>query len=270
VKRVAIACFVFNLAASPALASGIKAAAGAVGMAAISAVGCTLTQIYDPIDDEAEDDGFDRRGFFFGMNAGFAGENFSDKPVNDIADIFEVQPDQLIAPVPGPDTTAKADNSWTIKEGGGYRCHSRYSVGVTFQHFGGFDTQWTGPLGTGGHDIDIFYATVDVKGYLLTGRYQPYLLLGGGTMTVKTKVTNPTGVYATMENPMPPPDNVAIYGPVTQSRSYMDFAFRFGGGIDLYATKHIVINIDANYLAPLGSVSGVGMYTIGAGIGYRF
>lgn len=269
-KRVAIAWFAFNLVASPALASGIKGVAGTIGMGAISAVGCLLTQIYDPIDDESADDGFDRRGFFFGMNAGYAGENFADRPVNDIADIFEVQEYQMIAPVPGPDTTAKADDSWTIKEGGGYRCHSRYSAGATIQHFGGFDTDWTGPLGMGNGDIDIFYATVDLKGYLLTGRYQPYLLVGGGTMSVKEKVTNPTGVTTLTPNMMPPPTNVATFGPVIQSRSYMDFAFRFGGGIDLYATKHIVINIDANYLVPVGQVTGVSMFTIGAGVGYRF
>jgi opacity protein-like surface antigen len=273
VKRIASVLFVFSLVASPALASGVKAVAGTLGMGAVSSVLCVLNQIYDPEDEDASGEDFDRRGFFVGVSGGYAGDNFSDRPVNDIADIFQVQPEQLIAPIPGPDTTANADNSWTIKTGPGYRCHSRYSVGASFQHFGGFDTQWTGPLGTGGADIDIFAATVDIKGYLLTGRYQPYLLLGGGTMNVKTKVTNPTGISAlTPIDPVPPapPLNTPVFGPVIQSRNYTDFVFRFGGGVDLYATEHIVVNIDANYLAPVGKVSGVGMFTIGAGIGYRF
>jgi opacity protein-like surface antigen len=264
---------VLNFVASPALASGIKAVAGTLGMGAVSGVLCVLTQIYDPVEEEPSSDDFDRRGFFIGVNAGYAGENFSDKPVNDIADIFAVQPEQSIAPIPGPETTANPDDSWTIKTGPGYRCHSRYSIGATFQHFGGFDTEWTGPLGTGAADIDIFAATADIKGYLLTGRYQPYLLVGGGTMHIKTKVTNPTGIAAlTPIDPVPsqPPLNTPVFGPVIQSRSYTDFVFRFGGGVDLYATEHVVVNIDANYLLPLGQVSGVGMFTIGAGIGYRF
>jgi opacity protein-like surface antigen len=270
VKRIAIACFAFNLVASPALASGIKAVAGTAGMAAASSILCLFTGIYGAEDEDASSEGFDRKGFFLGINAGYAGENFSDRPVNDIADIFTNQPRLGLEPTPGPETTASADDTWSIKGRGGYRCHSRYSVGATIESFGGFDTDWSGALGRGGADIDIFAATVDVKGYLLTGRYQPYLLLGGGTMHVKTKVTNPTGIVTTYPNEDPPPDNFAITGPIIQSRQYTDFVFRFGGGLDVFATDHVVVNLDANYLLPLGQVSGVGMFTIGAGIEYRF
>jgi len=131
------------------------------------------------------------------------------------------------------------------------RLRPRYSVGATLEYFGGFDTQWTGITGTGSDDIDVFVATTDVKGYLLTGRYQPYLLLGGGAMHIGTKVTNSTTG-------------------VTQSRNFTDFVFRFGGGLDFYATEHVVVNIGANYLIPLGEVSGVDLYTVGGGIEYRF
>jgi hypothetical protein len=64
---------------------------------------------------------------------------------------------------------------------------------------------------------------------------------------------------------------LAIVGvPVTQSRDYTDFVFRFGGGFDIYATEHVVVNIGASYLLPLGEVSGVELYTVGGGIEYRF
>ncbi|MBW2494841.1 MAG: hypothetical protein JRE43_08815, partial [Deltaproteobacteria bacterium] len=187
-KRTAIALFVLNFVASPALADGIKGVAGTLGMGALSTVACVLTGVYLPDEEEASAEDFDRRGFFIGVGAGFAGENFSRRPVNDIADIFSNQP-RLAVTYAGPQAIAKADDSWSVKGRGGYRCHSRYSVGATLEHFGGFDTDWSGLLGRGDDDIDIFVATVDIKGYLLTGRYQPYLLFGGGTMNVSTKVT---------------------------------------------------------------------------------
>jgi opacity protein-like surface antigen len=107
----------------------------------------------------------------------------------------------------------------------------------------------------------MFAATTDIKGYLLTGRYQPYLLLGGGALHVKTEVTNPTGVL-TFGKP--------TIRPVTQSRKFTDFVIRLGGGFDVYATDHVVVNISASYLFPLGEVSGVELFTAGGGIEYRF
>jgi len=271
VKRIATALFVLSLVASPARADGIKAVAGTAGMASISSILCLLTVLEIVMwDAEPSNEGFDRRGFFLGVGAGFAGENFSDKPVRDIADIFSNQPQLDVPILSDDDPKATADNSWSVSGRGGYRCHPRYSVGATLEGFGGFDTQWTGPTGTGGDDIDIFAATVDIKGYLLTGRYQPYLLLGGGTMNISTKVTNPTAIVGVVPNGAPPPDNFAIFGPKTQSRRYTDFVVRLGGGFDIYTTDHVVVNIGATYLFPLGEVSGVNLFTVGGGIEYRF
>jgi hypothetical protein len=193
----------------PARADGIQGVAGALGTGAISSALCTLTAVYGWGEEDLSSEGFDRRGFFIGAGGAFAGENFSNKPVNDIADIF------------GAGTIANADDSWSVNSGGGYRCHPRYSVGATFEYFGGFDTQWTGALGTGADDIDIFSVTADIKGYLLTGRYQPYLLLGGDVMKIDTKVTNPTGNLSFGQPGI---------RPVTQAREYMDFVIRLGGG----------------------------------------
>jgi hypothetical protein len=135
-------------------------------------------------------------------------------------------------------------------------------VGVSVEYFGGFDTQWTGgDLGTGSDDIDIYAVTADIKGYLLTGRYQPYLLLGGGTLVTDTSVTNPTGSLSFGQ---------PRTRPVTQSRVFADFVLRFGGGIDVYATDHVVVNIGASYLLPAGEVNGVDLFTAGGGIEYRF
>ena len=280
-KRIATVLFAFSLVASPAHADGVKAIASTLGMGAVSSMLCALTVIYGADEEDSSSEDFDRRGFFIGAGGGFAGENFSDNPVRDIGDIFSNQPALGIVNAPGPDfeTTATSDDSWSAKGYGGYRCHPRFSVSASIEYFGGFDTQWTGVLGTGGDDIDIITGGFDIKGYLLTGRYQPYLLLGGGTMAIDTKVTNPTGITGTCPptatpgcDPTldPPPPTEAIIGPVTQHRSYKDFVFRVGGGFDVYATEHVVVNIGASYWLPLGEVSGVDLFTVGGGIEYRF
>jgi hypothetical protein len=262
--------FILSFVASPASADGIKAAAGTIGTAGISSILCTLTQLYDWGGADSATEGFDRKGFFIGVGGGFAGENFSDQPVNGIADIFSNQSNLDVPIIDGPKTTASADDSWSVHGRAGYRCHPRYSVGATLEGFGGFDTQWSGVLGTGSDDIDIFVATVDIKGYLLTGRFQPYLLLGGGTMHTDTKVINETGIVGTIPNGAPPPDNLPLFGPKVQRGGDTDFVFRFGGGLDVYATDHVVVNIGATYLAPLGEVSGTDVFTVGGGIEYRF
>ncbi len=269
-KRIAIVLLVSSFVALPARADGVKGAVGTLGMGALSTFLCTLTVIYGPEEEESSSDDFARKGFYVGAGGGFAGENFSDRPVGDIADIFSNQPGKGIPILAGDKAKGHSDDSWSVNGRGGYRCHPRYSIGAWLEYFGGFDTQWNGPLGSGGDDVDIFAVGAEIKGYLLTGRYQPYVLVGGGTMHIETKVTNPTGVAGTTPNAMPPPDNIPTIGPVIQSRDYTDFVFRFGGGVDLYATKHFVVNVGASYWLPMGEVSGVDLFTIGGGIEYRF
>jgi opacity protein-like surface antigen len=275
VKRIAIALFVLNFVASPALADGIKGVVGTIGMGVLSTMFCVLTDVYLLEDEEEEDtsgEDFDRTGFFVGVGGAYAGENFGVRPVNDIADIFSNRQVDGDFFYPGPEAVGRSDDTWSVSGRGGYRCHPRYSIGATLEYFGGFDTDWSGATGMGSDDIDMFVGTVDIKGYLATGRIQPFLLLGGGTMTVQTKVTNPTAVQKSTEV-TPPTDPTTFLpnrGPVIQSRSYQDFVFRFGGGIDVYATENVVVNVGATYLLPMGLVKTLDLFTIGGGIEYRF
>lgn len=272
-KRIAIAVFVLNFVASPALADGIKAVSGALGMGALSTALCVLTNVYLLEDEEEEEpsgEDFDRTGFFVGVSGAYAGENFGRQPVSDIADIFsnrQVDGDFVYA---GPEAIGKSDNTWSVSGRGGYRCHARYSIGATLEHFGGFDTDWRGPTGMGSADIDMFVGAVDIKGYLATGRLQPFVLVGGGVMAAQTKVTNPTAVRQSTEDPPDSGIYVPKRGPVIQSRSDQDFVFRFGSGIDVYATENVVVNVGATYLLPVGVVKSLDLFTIGGGIEYRF
>lgn len=274
-KRIAILLLVWIFAATPAYADSVKAVAGSIGMGAVSSVLCVLTGIYMLEDEEEEDtsgEDFDRTGFFVGVGGAYAGENFGVRPVNDIADIFSNRQVDGDFFYPGPEAVGRSDDGWSVSGRGGYRCHPRYSVGVNLEYFGGFDTDWSGATGMGSDDIDMFVGAVDIKGFLATGRLQPFLLIGGGTMAVQTKVTNPTAVQKSspVDPQTVPPTYLPNRGPVIQSRSYQDFVFRFGGGIDVYATENVVVNVGATYLLPVGLVKTLDLFTIGGGIEYRF
>ena len=45
---------------------------------------------------------------------------------------------------------------------------------------------------------------------------------------------------------------------------------RFGGGIDLYATKNVVVTVGADYVLPFDDLKDLDYISIGWGIEYRF
>jgi hypothetical protein len=262
VKRIAAVICSILLCSTAARADGVKAVAGTLGTGAISSVLCLLAVEYlDKGETSAE--GFDRRGFFVGASGFYAGENFSENPAKDVESIF------------GPLTTSSSDDSWSVQGHVGYRCHPRFSVAASGEYFGGFDTSWAGFQGAGSDDIDLYAVTVDLKGYLLTGRYQPFLMLGGGTMSMDTKPVNPTGIICKVGEVCPPgsmnpPATVPTFGPLEQAAHDEDFVFRFGAGIDLYATRNVVVSIGGNYMLPVGTLVRLDLYTIGGGVEFRF
>jgi opacity protein-like surface antigen len=115
---------------------------------------------------------------------------------------------------------------------GGYRFHPNLAVEGDFQYFTGFDISEKG--GSKLATADTLAVTVNAKGYPLTGRFQPYGLLGLGFM-----------------------------------RSYFEhgtndsvFAVRLGGGADFYATENIVVFVEGSYMLPTADYKA----GIGAGV----
>jgi opacity protein-like surface antigen len=49
-----------------------------------------------------------------------------------------------------------------------------------------------------------------------------------------------------------------------------DLAFRFGGGVDVYVTDHISLDIGGAYVLPIGDVEDLRFISIRFGIQYRF
>lgn len=89
--------------------------------------------------------------------------------------------------------------------------------------------------------------TGDVKGYLATGRVQPYLSAGLGFLS------------ATSDDPV-----------TTFQKTDTDFAARFGGGVDFYVTRNIGLSVDSSYVIPTGDVEDLDYVSVGAGVFFRF
>jgi opacity protein-like surface antigen len=138
----------------------------------------------------------------------------------------------------------------------GYRCHRYFSAEVEVEWLDGFSSDLTQPFvdGLAKVDYEPVVVTTNVKGYFLTGRYQPFLLVGAGAMTADTKLRDPVGL--------------AFTG--LDSESENAFVMRFGGGIDLYATKNVVVSLDIDYVLPFANLDALDYVTIGWGVQYRF
>jgi opacity protein-like surface antigen len=106
------------------------------------------------------------------------------------------------------------------------------------------DTEWfRGDRATG---TTLWNVTANAKGFVLTGRFQPYGLLGIGYGQAKT-------------------------APV-ESTSWIDrgFVMRFGIGTNLMVTEEVGLNLGAAYLLPTGDLSDFDYFTLNFGFLVRF
>jgi opacity protein-like surface antigen len=77
--------------------------------------------------------------------------------------------------------------------------------------------------------------TANVKGYVLTGPIQPFVLVGAGLMTTKTRVHS-------LQAPR-----------FSETERDSGFVARFGGGVDFYMTKTLALTTGVDYVRPFGS-----------------
>ncbi len=243
----------FALVASPVSANETSAIAGTVAAGVGQALICTAAAIYSH-DDEADPDAYDRQGFFVGVGASYAFEEFSGDVFSDLeVATFDPGEDGLLGEMTDD---LEFDDSWGIRGQAGYRCHPRFSAELEVEWIDEFDAnvnkRFSGKVGT--TEVEPLVVTVNTTGYLLTGRTQPFLRAGLGLMKVEYTERDTTTT--------PSPDGSK------QESDETRFAFRVGGGIDYYATKNVVLGVDVDYV--LSPSLDVGYVTIGAGVQYRF
>ena len=248
-----------------------------LGGGGVMSIGCAAIALLTE-DEEQEDEGerYDRPGFFVGLSGSYARENFSDSGVVNLVD-GELQ-DNLrllrgtpVLPSPPGDRGVYTFNLGNVESDAfgvngrvGYRCHPYISTELQFETLTDFDGSIS-ENGTPSNDsarrfdleLETLVFTTNAKGHLLTGRYQPFVLLGMGFMRMESKAYDVTGG--------------TIPGRAAQaSERTVGVAFRYGAGLDFYLTKNVVMTAEGSYLMPLGELDGLDYYQFGVGLQYRF
>jgi hypothetical protein len=154
----------------------------------------------------------------------------------------------LILSVPFQTTEKGVDIEPGFGGRGGYRFHPHFSGEVQFE--------WLSPrdINRGGSKaakLKTVTATANAKGYLLTGRIQPYLLTGIGLMHSDLDGTN------------------VGFGGLPKKQSD-DFLARFGGGVEIYIDPETVLTLESNYMLPTGDASDLDHVLVSFGIQIRF
>lgn len=116
-------------------------------------------------------------------------------------------------------------------------------------HFTGTCNSQTGPVTCQGDlTFDVLTVTANAKALLPFGRVQPFVLIGGGVMRAAE------GAFQ------------------SQSDGDVDAGYvaRLGGGVDLYATRRLLLSLGAIYVLPTGTVSDLQYLSIGGNLQFRF
>jgi opacity protein-like surface antigen len=258
-QAAAVGLAVFVLVALPDSARSDTAKAIVEGAAGAALIGILCSSVVLTVDDEVDKDDFARRGWLIGLGGSYGVETFEDAAESDFRDDLPSAPVDPEFPDP---VSLSVDNSLGVNGRVGYRCHRYFSAEVEVE-WNRFSSDLTQP----GYErlanvvSEPVVVTANVKGYFLTGRYQPFLLLGAGVMSADIKLRDPVGLEFTG----------------LKSRSENEFAMRFGGGIDLYATEHVVVSLEANYVLPFSSLETLDdmkytpdYITVSWGFQYRF
>lgn len=221
----AVICLLGMLGARSARAETEDAVAASLASTAATVAFCATLAIASTDDASVDDEDYDRKGWLLRMAAAY-----------------------------GNLLRSSADDGFGIDAGAGYRCHSRVSSEVQVEWIDGLADKRSieGFSPDARVSADPVTVTASTKAYILTGRFQPYLLLGLGAMTAEVRTKDELGVEPTS----------------VQSRA--EFAMRFGGGLDFYATENLVLDVGLGYVYPFGDLNRFDYLSVRAGAQYRF
>ncbi len=248
-----------NTNAARATTDGPVAIAATAGAGAAASIACLVTRIRANADeveaededsevaataDQARDDRFSRPGWRVGMSYSH-GQQHADE---------SEQASQQAAHEPFQVTLVMDEWKPGLSGRVGYRCHARYSTEVEVEWLDSFNGTVSetdqGPFSA--IALSPIHTSVNVKGYLHTGRVQPFGLFGMGALTVEGKATDLSGTAGT-----------------SRSQDTM-LTLRFGGGLDVYITRSIVAQAKASYVLPITGVDTFRYVSVGIGLDYRF
>jgi opacity protein-like surface antigen len=203
-------------------------------VATITGLAVISTCLLIPAPAISQADGYARSGGYAGVSViGGSYTKFDD----------EVE-DQLL--VLGYVVRSETDTTAGFKLYGGYRLNPHFALEAEFEMLPEADVDIDG-LGKIA-ELQTWALTGNAKVFPLTGRTQPYALIGIGIQGVEFEDSVGAGL----------------------SQTESGFAVRFGGGLDFYITENVVASAGVDYVLPTGDVEDLDYVSFGAGIQYRF
>ncbi|MAG32002.1 MAG: hypothetical protein CL908_14055 [Deltaproteobacteria bacterium] len=208
----------------------------------------------------AEPDPFDRPGFYAGIGGSYQYNVFSSR----IEDVIEDEVDDAL---PGANANFDLDDSGGFNALVGYRLVSWFALELQYEWVNEYDiegsTDTPAPVSGSLYGIEGHTLTANTKWIIPFWRVQPYFLLGGGMALSRVD----KGDLASALN--------ALGGEIDDG-THAKPAARTGFGLDLYLTRHIVINAQTSAVLTtlkepdIGDVDDLNYMTFAAGLQYRF
>jgi outer membrane protein W len=237
-------------------------------------MGCCLALLLGtPV--EAQED-YARPGFYLGV-AGATGIFTKLDDQLGVTDeqclpAFDVEGNRVLCPPEiEQDVPIKADASLGVNARAGYRFHPRFAAEAHLEYLSGSEIaadtfRWQTDI----VKLSALTLTADFKAYLSTGIVQPFAIIGAGWMKTYGKDTrlDPLKHF--------PTDNPNRLIPIADEIDVDDSGFvgRFGGGLDIYLTRHASLGASASYVLPFGGSWDSGFdynyISIDWGFQYRF
>lgn len=160
-----------------------------------------------------------RPGFYFGVGAVYAVENFS------------FDSDNLgMTAILGPGVDPDYDDSQGAHLQIGYRTHPTLGFEFLYEFLEGFDSTAGSPK----TEIDSHLFTFNAKVYPFEGRWQPYLLTGIGARLINSEVFD-----SSVKKPF---------------ETDAGFTARFGAGLTYSVTRHFALELEGSYQVGTGGI----------------
>ena len=208
----------------------------------ISMLGSILLSSASFAQDDGDDGNYAREGGYVGLGAVYVSQSVDEDDIEG-----DLESELARAGFPGVKTSLDVDDTWGLNARVGARFGSRVAMEVVGDWFDDVDVDidTSVPGASASLEAEAWAVTYNLKGYVLTGRAQPYAVVGGGLF------------------------NVDIDSSVGSEDEH-GFSWRLGGGLDFYQTENIVLNLEALYYLPTGDVRDFDFVSVGFGVQYRF
>jgi hypothetical protein len=128
----------------------------------------------------------------------------------------------------------------------GYRFNDRVELAAQYEKFTGYEISGLGFSG----DVDSWSATANIRLFILTRSFQPYLGFGIGAFQARLDSTDPDGFDIDDK------ETVVV--------------FRLSGGFEYYISEHLALTGDAAINLPGDILSSMTYATLGGGLKIRF